>query len=180
MITGKHLFEAYNDQGPNPWKTFDGRDVPSWEQVSDQVREKWEAAALLYVEMDAAREGSIENYRRELAEFGRLHVEALRTEREIWQKKVLALEQQLEMVNVESFIREAAHWKAEAQRWADRNRTLENRARHAIEVLRGELSPPEMEEIREVRRLEPLDPWTTQPTPYVPPIRDTGDLEVEP
>lgn len=38
-------FNAYNEQGPNPWKTFDGRDVPRWEQLNDQVRAKWLAAA---------------------------------------------------------------------------------------------------------------------------------------
>lgn len=39
------MFDAYNEQGPNPWKTFDGRDVPRWEQLNDQVRAKWIAAA---------------------------------------------------------------------------------------------------------------------------------------
>lgn len=39
------LFEAYNEEGPNPWKTFDGRDVPRWEGLTDQVRAKWIAAA---------------------------------------------------------------------------------------------------------------------------------------
>lgn len=38
-------FNAYNEQGPNPWKTFDGRGVPRWEHLSDQVRAKWIAAA---------------------------------------------------------------------------------------------------------------------------------------
>lgn len=45
MKTGKELFNIYNGQGPNPWKTFDGRDVPQWENTSDQVRAKWEAVA---------------------------------------------------------------------------------------------------------------------------------------
>jgi predicted HAD superfamily Cof-like phosphohydrolase len=39
------LFDAYNDQPPNPWKTFDGRDVPRWPDLSEQVREKWRAVA---------------------------------------------------------------------------------------------------------------------------------------
>lgn len=39
------MFNAYNEQGPNPWKTFDGRDVPRWSELSDQVRGKWTAAA---------------------------------------------------------------------------------------------------------------------------------------
>lgn len=45
MKTGKQLFDVYNSQGPNPWKTFDGRDVPQWEHTSDQVRAKWDAVA---------------------------------------------------------------------------------------------------------------------------------------
>jgi hypothetical protein len=39
------MFNAYNEQGPNPWKTFDGRDVPRWDAINDQVRAKWNAAA---------------------------------------------------------------------------------------------------------------------------------------
>lgn len=39
------MFNAYNEQGPNPWKTFDGRDVPKWDELNDQVRAKWLAAA---------------------------------------------------------------------------------------------------------------------------------------
>lgn len=39
------MFNAYNEQGPNPWKTFDGRDVPRWDGLNDQVRAKWLAAA---------------------------------------------------------------------------------------------------------------------------------------
>jgi hypothetical protein len=40
----EEMFNAYNEQGPNPWKTFDGRDVPRWDAITDQVRAKWEAA----------------------------------------------------------------------------------------------------------------------------------------
>jgi hypothetical protein len=39
------MFNAYNGQEPNPWKTFDGRPVPRWSEVTDQVRGKWTAAA---------------------------------------------------------------------------------------------------------------------------------------
>lgn len=47
MKTAEQLFNAYNSQGPNPWKTFDGRDVPRWDSptMTDQVRAKWEAVA---------------------------------------------------------------------------------------------------------------------------------------
>lgn len=41
----KKMFDAYNEQGPNPWKTWDGKDVPRWNDLSDQVRAKWTAAA---------------------------------------------------------------------------------------------------------------------------------------
>lgn len=39
------MFDAYNAQGPNPNKTWDGKDVPPWEALNDQVRGKWKAAA---------------------------------------------------------------------------------------------------------------------------------------
>lgn len=42
--TARAAFDAYNEHGPNPWKTFDGRDVPRWEQLNDDVRAKWTAA----------------------------------------------------------------------------------------------------------------------------------------
>lgn len=44
-IIAEQLFNAYNEQDPNPWKTFDGRNVPRWKDLNDQVRGKWVAAA---------------------------------------------------------------------------------------------------------------------------------------
>ncbi len=41
----KAMFDAYNAEGPNPGKTFDGRSVPPWEQCGPQVQGKWRAAA---------------------------------------------------------------------------------------------------------------------------------------
>lgn len=41
------MFDAYNAEGPNPNKTWDGKDVPPWEALNDQVRGKWKAAAAL-------------------------------------------------------------------------------------------------------------------------------------
>lgn len=41
----EELFNAYNEEGPHPWKTFDGRDVPRWHAINDAVRAKWTAAA---------------------------------------------------------------------------------------------------------------------------------------
>lgn len=39
------MFNAYNSDGPNAWKTFDGREVPAWVSLNDSVRSKWTAAA---------------------------------------------------------------------------------------------------------------------------------------
>lgn len=44
--TAKKMFNAYNEQGPNPWKTWDDKDVPRWDALNDQVRAKWVAAAI--------------------------------------------------------------------------------------------------------------------------------------
>ena len=40
------LFNTYNEQGPNPWKTWDGKDVPKWGRLGNQVTAKWMAVAL--------------------------------------------------------------------------------------------------------------------------------------
>lgn len=45
VALAREMFEAYNSQGPNPWKTFDGRDVPKWDELGEQVTAKWLAAA---------------------------------------------------------------------------------------------------------------------------------------
>jgi hypothetical protein len=39
------LFNAYNDQGPNPWRAFNGGVVPPFADCGDQVRGKWLAVA---------------------------------------------------------------------------------------------------------------------------------------
>lgn len=41
----KATFEAYNAGGDNPGHTFDGRPVPKWEELTDDVRLKWSYAA---------------------------------------------------------------------------------------------------------------------------------------
>lgn len=41
----EQMFNAYNEESPNPWKTFDGRDVPRWPDLGEQVQAKWIAAA---------------------------------------------------------------------------------------------------------------------------------------
>jgi hypothetical protein len=32
------LYEAYNNQGPNPWKAFNGGDVPQWKDHAAKRR----------------------------------------------------------------------------------------------------------------------------------------------
>lgn len=44
------MFDAYNSTEPNPWKTFDGRDVPRWPALGEQVQTKWRAAARAAIE----------------------------------------------------------------------------------------------------------------------------------
>lgn len=39
------MFRAYNAAGPNPNKTWDGKEVPAWKDTGDQVQGKWRAAA---------------------------------------------------------------------------------------------------------------------------------------
>jgi hypothetical protein len=40
------MFNAYNEHGAQRWKTFDGRDVPRWRDITPEVRAKWVAAAV--------------------------------------------------------------------------------------------------------------------------------------
>ncbi|HND53209.1 MAG TPA: hypothetical protein PLV92_12455 [Pirellulaceae bacterium] len=44
VVHARRAFDAYNAAGANPGKTFDGRPVPAWEHLNDDVREKWCAA----------------------------------------------------------------------------------------------------------------------------------------
>lgn len=43
----EQMFRAYNAQGPNPGKTWDGKDVPPFSECGQQVQGKWLAAARL-------------------------------------------------------------------------------------------------------------------------------------
>jgi hypothetical protein len=51
MTDGEHralaeeLFNAYNGEGPNPWKTWNGAPVPPWHACGEQVQGKWIAVA---------------------------------------------------------------------------------------------------------------------------------------
>ncbi len=40
---GQIVFEAYNAAGANPGKTWNGLPVPTWENLTEDVRTKWEA-----------------------------------------------------------------------------------------------------------------------------------------
>jgi hypothetical protein len=41
----ERIFNAYNAAGANPGKTWDGKPVPTWAGLNDDVRAKWVAAA---------------------------------------------------------------------------------------------------------------------------------------
>lgn len=47
-------FEAYNSVGEKAWMTFDGRPVPRWPALNDEVREKW-IAAVKFIVVDEQR-----------------------------------------------------------------------------------------------------------------------------
>lgn len=66
----REMFEAYNAAGPNPGKTWDGKDVPPYWATSNQVRAKWRAAAATVL-------GPLERMAKEL-ETARAEAQALR------------------------------------------------------------------------------------------------------
>lgn len=47
---GQTAFEAYNNAGANPGLTWDKKPVPTWENLSDDVRTKWAAAERAAIE----------------------------------------------------------------------------------------------------------------------------------
>lgn len=50
-VLAKHLFDTYNGSGKRRWETFDGRPVPPWEDLSEDVRAKWVNAATEALEL---------------------------------------------------------------------------------------------------------------------------------
>jgi hypothetical protein len=44
LAPGQASFEAYNSHGPRAGLTHDGKPVPAWPDLSDDVRAKWAAA----------------------------------------------------------------------------------------------------------------------------------------
>lgn len=240
-VSAKSLYEAYNEAHPNAWKSWNGGDVPRWEELAlrkangdgaaHQVIMKWIAVAAVVSEalegtridlagiaklfgVDTAAagdewpealEGAVNDHFARLIRVAppeRLHklrslIELANFDDEIERElacgldtllgEIGRLENQSEArrqtlvdanAQIEALKRERDHYKAEAQRWGDRNRELENRAHHATDVLRGSFAPPTIDELRDLRGLEALAPWETVATPFVPPMRDTGDLPV--
>jgi hypothetical protein len=41
----RRMFEAFQAEGPTPWREWDGKHVPPWEDLGEAVRGKWRAAA---------------------------------------------------------------------------------------------------------------------------------------
>lgn len=66
----EEMFNAYNEQGPNPWKTYDGKDVPRWDSLNDQVRAKWKAAADLAIDVIASAAVSFRVHKDFPSQFG--------------------------------------------------------------------------------------------------------------
>lgn len=60
---GQIGYEAYGDAAA--WKTFDDRDMPTWENVALETRRRWEVAALAicqrspFVKPDAAPDAEL-------------------------------------------------------------------------------------------------------------------------
>jgi hypothetical protein len=54
----ERAFNAYNEHGPTPWLTFDGRPVPRWDAITEAVREKWIAAVKACVSAEVHRRRS--------------------------------------------------------------------------------------------------------------------------
>lgn len=52
---GQVGYEAYADAGTPPGVTFDGRAMPTWSEVGDVTRGRWEAAASKIVRMSVER-----------------------------------------------------------------------------------------------------------------------------
>lgn len=44
VALARRMFNAYNERGG--WKTFDGRPVPQWDELGDEIRRRWVAAAI--------------------------------------------------------------------------------------------------------------------------------------
>lgn len=56
---GQIAFEAYSES--MGWKTYDGKDIPHWENLSSEVRQAWSAAARAVVGRDGAYIGGTVN-----------------------------------------------------------------------------------------------------------------------
>jgi hypothetical protein len=61
-ITGQVGFDAYGSAGPNPWKTFNGGDMPRWSALGETptglvTRERWAAAARAEIDAFLAGHG---------------------------------------------------------------------------------------------------------------------------
>lgn len=109
-------FEAYNSVGEKAWMTFDGRPVPRWPALNDEVREKWTAAVKAVVLDEQRRKMEAVNECATAIRHLARDQETIRRKLE----EVIVLKQQLSIA------------ETSAHHLADRSATLSESLRHLL------------------------------------------------
>lgn len=122
-------FEAYNSVGEKAWMTFDGRPVPRWPALNDEVREKWTAAVKAVVLDEQRRKMEAVNECATAIRHSARDQETIRRKLE----EIIVLKQQLSIA------------ETSAHHLADRSATLAEALRHLLILIGafpvGELPP---------------------------------------
>lgn len=122
-------FEAYNSVGEKAWMTFDGRPVPRWPALNDEVREKWTAAVKAVVLDEQRRKMEAVNECATAIRHAARDQETIRHKLE----EVIVLKQQLSIA------------ETTAHNLADRSATLAEALRHLL-ILIGAVPVGELPE----------------------------------
>lgn len=122
-------FEAYNSVGEKAWMTFDGRPVPRWPALNDEVREKWTAAVKAVVLDEQRRKMEAVNECATAIRHAARDQEAIRHKLE----EVIVLKQRLSIA------------ETSAHNLADRSATLAEALRHLL-ILIGAVPVGELPE----------------------------------
>lgn len=122
-------FEAYNSVGEKAWMTFDGRPVPRWPALNDEVREKWTAAVKAVVLDEQRRKMEAVNECSTAIRHAARDQETIRHKLE----EVIVLKQQLSIA------------ETTAHNLADRSATLAEALRHLL-ILIGAVPVGELPE----------------------------------